>query len=171
VPPGGHEARTQNIRLHRPLAGNGRDSKLGQTFPGTGNQPGGAEISHRYLHRTQPVRQDYIILKSFRQAPRLGFLGHSEGQGPICSRPRGFFELHPPPVILDEVHYALDFLLKPKRLKMSDVKIRGFNFLTGSQNVILLAQVTKSLAGWAPILRLLPYPKEKPRDHPKSQFP
>jgi|WetSurMetagenome_2_1015567.scaffolds.fasta_scaffold1236703_1 hypothetical protein len=54
---------------------------------------------------------------------------------------------------------------------MPDVYIRGFNFLTGSQNVILMAQVTKSLAGWATILRLLPDPKEKSRDHPESHSP
>jgi hypothetical protein len=49
--------------------------------------------------------------------------------------------------------------------------VERFYLLNESQNVLLMAQVTMSLTGWAASLRLLPYPNENSRDHTKSYSP
>ena len=70
--------------------------------------------------------------------------------------PRGFLELHPAPVIFDEVQYAPDLLPYIKESIDARRNRRGQYFLTGSQNLVLAEQVTESLAGRAAMLRLLP---------------
>ena len=60
--------------------------------------------------------------------------------------PRGFLEMHPPPVIFDEVQYAPDLLPYIKERIDERRKLHGQYFLTGSQNLLLTQQVTESLA-------------------------
>jgi predicted AAA+ superfamily ATPase len=94
--------------------------------------------------------------------------------------PRGFLELHPAPVIFDEVQYAPDLLPYIKERIDDRRHARGQYFLTGSQNLLLAERVTESLAGRAAMLRLLPVsqreefgrspdppPWEPPRKHPQ----
>jgi hypothetical protein len=70
--------------------------------------------------------------------------------------PRGFLDLYPPPVILDEVQYAPDLLPYVKeRIDAARSKC-GQYLLTGSQNLLLMERVTESLAGRAAMLKLLP---------------
>jgi hypothetical protein len=93
--------------------------------------------------------------------------------------PRGFLEMHPAPVIFDEVQYAPDLLPYIKESIDERRNLRGRYFLTGSQNLLLTEQVTESLAGRAAMLRLLPVsqreefgrsldplPWERPKTHP-----
>lgn len=70
--------------------------------------------------------------------------------------PRGFLNLHPSPVIFDEIQYVPELL--PYIKERVDVRRReaGQYILTGSQNLLLMQQVTESLAGRAAILKLLP---------------
>jgi uncharacterized protein len=70
--------------------------------------------------------------------------------------PRGFLDLYPPPVIFDEVQYAPDLLPYLKEKIDADRDKPGQYLLTGSQNLLLMAKITESLAGRAAILRLLP---------------
>jgi hypothetical protein len=70
--------------------------------------------------------------------------------------PRGFLELHPSPVIFDEVQYAPVLLPYIKERVDAARSRRGQYLLTGSQNLALTATVTESLAGRAAMLRLLP---------------
>lgn len=70
--------------------------------------------------------------------------------------PRGFLDLYPPPVVLDEVQYAPDLLPYIKERIDAARSRRGQYLLTGSQNLALSEQVTESLAGRAAMLRLLP---------------
>ncbi len=70
--------------------------------------------------------------------------------------PRGFLDLHPAPVILDEVQQAPDLLSFIKERIDETRHLRGRYLLTGSQNLLLSERVSESLAGRAGIFRLLP---------------
>src|SRR6266545_4322743 len=70
--------------------------------------------------------------------------------------PRGFLELHPPPVIFDEIQHAPGLLPYIKERIDESRHARGRYFLTGSQNLPLAERITESLAGRAAMLRLLP---------------
>lgn len=90
--------------------------------------------------------------------------------------PRGFLDLHPPPVIIDEVQYAPDLLPYIKeRIDKERIDARrstvGQYLLTGSQNLLLLASVTESLAGRAAMLRLLPLSAREEDGDTAAQLP
>jgi len=70
--------------------------------------------------------------------------------------PRGFLAAHPAPVILDEVQNAPALLSYAKERIDADRGARGQWVLSGSQNLLLAAGVTESLAGRVALLRLLP---------------
>ena len=70
--------------------------------------------------------------------------------------PRAFLRLHKPPVILDEVQQAPHLLPYIQELIEEDRDQNGQYILSGSQNLLLLQQVSESLAGRAAILKLLP---------------
>jgi len=87
-----------------------------------------------------------------------------------ASDPRGFIELYPPPVIFDEIQYAPDLLFYIKE-KIDDNRSQyGQYILTGSQNLLLLQQVTESLAGRAAMLRLLPLSYLEMLGRPQDSF-
>lgn len=69
--------------------------------------------------------------------------------------PRGFLSAHHPPVILDEVQYAPSLLPYIKEVIDERRARRGQYLLTGSQNLLLTASISESLAGRAAILRML----------------
>ncbi|HNR31847.1 MAG TPA: ATP-binding protein [Candidatus Hydrogenedentes bacterium] len=73
-----------------------------------------------------------------------------------ASDPRGFLEMHPPPVIIDEIQYVPDLLPYIKERIDAERRKTGRYLLTGSQNILLAEKVTESLAGRAAVLRLLP---------------
>jgi predicted AAA+ superfamily ATPase len=70
--------------------------------------------------------------------------------------PRGFLAAYPAPVILDEVQNAPALLSYVKERIDEDRGARGQWVLSGSQNLLLAAGVTESLAGRVALLRLLP---------------
>jgi predicted AAA+ superfamily ATPase len=83
--------------------------------------------------------------------------------------PRGFLATFPPPVILDEVQNAPALLSYVKERIDADRIARGQWVLTGSQNLLLTAGVTESLAGRVALLRLLPLSlRELARDPDRS---
>jgi len=85
--------------------------------------------------------------------------------------PRGFLELHPPPVIFDEIQHALDLLPYIKERIDARRSARGQYLLTGSQNLLLAEQVTESLAGRAAMLRLLPLAQRELSGLPEALLP
>ncbi len=121
-----------------------------------------------------------VLKKVVREFPSVVFVGPRqsgkttllqrlfEGEMPLVSLeppdvrlaawsdPRGFLNLNPPPVIFDEIQYALE--LFPYIKEKIDVRrdLVGQYILTGSQNLFLMQQVTESLAGRAAVLKLLP---------------
>lgn len=85
--------------------------------------------------------------------------------------PRGFLEMHPPPVILDEVQYAPDLLPYVKE-KIDDARSKaGQYLLSGSQNLLLSQRVTESLAGRAAMLTLLPLSRREIEGRPHAPLP
>ena len=133
-----------------------------------------------------------VVLTGPRQSGKTTLLKHvfGEASGYVSLEPpdmraaaavdpRGFLEMHPPPVIFDEVQYAPDLLPYIKERIDERRNARGQYFLAGSQNLLLTEQVTESLAGRAAMLRLLPVsqreefgrlldplPWERPKTHP-----
>jgi predicted AAA+ superfamily ATPase len=85
--------------------------------------------------------------------------------------PRGFLEMHPAPVIFDEVQYAPDLLPYIKESIDGRRYARGQYFLTGSQNLLLAERVTESLAGRAAMLRQLPVSQREEFGRPLDPMP
>lgn len=70
--------------------------------------------------------------------------------------PRGFLATHPAPLILDEIQYAPELPSYLQGLIDRDRKKYGQYILTGSQNFLLMQQISQSLAGRAAVLSLHP---------------
>nr|WP_051185113.1 ATP-binding protein [Desulfatiglans anilini] len=85
--------------------------------------------------------------------------------------PRGFLELHPPPVIFDEIQYAPSLLPYIKERIDSRREKPGQYLLTGSQNLLLVQNVSESLAGRAAVLRLLPLAAREAFGRPFAPLP
>lgn len=84
--------------------------------------------------------------------------------------PRGFLELHSPPVIFDEVQHAPGLFPYIKEKIDADREKKGQYLLTGSQNLLLNSQVTESLAGRTAMLKLLPMSYREISGNPQSQL-
>jgi hypothetical protein len=87
------------------------------------------------------------------------------------SDPRGFLQMHPPPVIFDEVQYAPDLLPYVKEHIDARRQLRGQYVLTGSQNLLLIERVTESLAGRTAVLRLLPLSRREASSDARRPLP
>jgi len=82
--------------------------------------------------------------------------------------PRAFLEMHPPPVIFDEVQHAPVLLPYVKEKIDADRHRSGRYLLSGSQNLLLMEKVTESLAGRAAMLRLFPLSRREIEARPNS---
>jgi uncharacterized protein len=97
-----------------------------------------------------------LLKKLFGTRSRYVSLEPPDVRAAAAADPRGFLEAYAPPVILDEVQYAPDLLPYIKERIDQRRSRRGQYLLTGSQNLLLIARVTETLAGRAAMLRLLP---------------
>lgn len=70
--------------------------------------------------------------------------------------PRGFLQQYKPPVIIDEIQYIPN-LLSYIKTRIDENRKPGQWIITGSQNFILMQNISQSLAGRAAILSLLPF--------------
>ncbi len=125
-----------------------------------------------------------VVLVGPRQSGKTTLLNHLYGnQYPIVSLeppdiriaalndPRGFLNLYPPPVVFDEIQYAPVLLPYIKEQVDTHRERPGQYLLTGSQNLLLMQQVTESLAGRAAILKLLPMSRWEVDRHPQGALP
>ncbi len=85
--------------------------------------------------------------------------------------PRGFLDLHPAPVIFDEVQHAPALLPYIKERIDARRNRPGQYLLTGSQNLQLAQGVTESLAGRVAVLRLLPMTERELAGKPGAPLP
>jgi len=107
----------------------------------------------------------------FRDTHRYVSLDPPEIRAGAAGDPRGFLELHPPPVIFDEVQYAPDLLSYIKVRVDENRQQRGQYILAGSQDLLLTQGVTQSLAGRTAILRLLPLTAREAASRPDEPLP
>ncbi len=125
-----------------------------------------------------------VVLVGPRQSGKTTLLQHLyAGEYPIVSLeppdvrlaaqadPRGFLNQFPAPVIFDEIQYAP--LLLPYIKEAIDARRSqaGQYILTGSQNLLLMAQVSESLAGRAAVLKLMPLTRRETAGVPALAFP
>jgi len=148
-------------------------------------------MSENYISRSlEPVLvrafHDFpaVVLIGPRQAGKTTLLRHLFGaQRPLVSLeapdvraaarrdPRGFLDLYGPPVIYDEIQYAPDLLPYIKERVDASRDQPGQFILTGSQNLLLMQQVTESLAGRAAVLKLLPLTQREVIGEPARPLP
>jgi len=125
-----------------------------------------------------------VVLTGPRQSGKTTLLKHLFGKrcgyvslepsdvlAAALADPRGFLEMHPPPVIFDEVQYAPNLLPYIKERIDARRSNRGQYLLTGSQNLLLIERVTESLAGRAAMLRLLPLSRREALRHLNMPMP
>jgi hypothetical protein len=112
------------------------------------------------------------LLKAlFAKSHRYVSLETPDVRAAAVADPRGFLDLNEPPVIFDEIQHAPDLLSYIKDRIDAERQRRGRYILTGSQNLLVLEQVTESLAGRAAILRLLPISEREVRRRPQAPLP
>jgi len=110
-----------------------------------------------------------VVLVGPRQSGKTTLLNHLFGAGysivsleppdvrlSAMNDPRGFLEYYPSPIVFDEIQYVPGLLPYIKEKIDQHRNQAGQFILTGSQNLLLMQQVTESLAGRAAILKLLP---------------
>ncbi|NGX60673.1 MAG: hypothetical protein K940chlam9_00140 [Chlamydiae bacterium] len=145
----------------------------------------------RYISRTlesilkKAVKEfPAVVLTGPRQAGKTTILKHffsgshryislepPDVRSSALADPRGFLELYEPPLILDEIQYVPELLFYIKEKIDQNRDRYGQYVLTGSQNLLLLQQVTESLAGRAAMLRLLPLSYPEINGKPEQSFP
>jgi predicted AAA+ superfamily ATPase len=148
-------------------------------------------VSQRYIPRAlEPVLRKAarqfpaVVLTGPRQSGKTTTLKHVFGKASgyvsleppdvraaAMTDPRGFLEMNPPPVIFDEIQYAPGLLPYIKERIDERRGVHGQYFLTGSQNLLLTAQMTESLAGRAAMLRLLPLSQREASGRPAAPLP
>lgn len=144
-----------------------------------------------YIERTlQPVLLDAVrqfpavVLTGPRQSGKTTLLKHLFGSNytyvslePPDVRsaanvdPRGFLDIYQPPVIFDEVQYTPDLLPYIKEKIDADRSRKGQYLLTGSQNLMMMSQITESLAGRSAVLKLLPLSFHELSGNPQAKLP
>lgn len=125
-----------------------------------------------------------VVLMGPRQSGKTTLLQHLFGdERPLISLeppdvraaavgdPRAFLDLYRPPVIYDEIQYAPGLLPYIKEQVDARRDQPGQFILTGSQNLLLMQQVTESLAGRAAVLKLLPLTLREVAGEPDRPLP
>jgi len=75
--------------------------------------------------------------------------------------PERFLQLHPAPVIFDEIHRAPDLFVNLKLLVDKDRRSKGRFVLTGSSQFAVMKHVSESLAGRIGLLTLFPFQRSE----------
>ena len=112
-----------------------------------------------------------LLKHLFKEERRYVSLEPPDVREAAMQDPRGFLDMHPPPVIFDEVQYAPELLPYVKERIDADRSRSGQYMLTGSQNLLLMEKITESLAGRAAMLRLLPLSRREAAGWPQGKLP
>lgn len=125
-----------------------------------------------------------VLIVGPRQSGKTTLLKHLfGGQLPIISLeppdvrlaaqsdPRGFLNLYPAPIAFDEIQYTPGLLPYIKEIIDTNRNMTGQYILTGSQNLLLMSQVTESLAGRSAVLKLMPLTRREKARIAEDSFP
>ncbi len=112
-----------------------------------------------------------LLLHLFGKTHRYVSLEPPDVRASAESDPRAFLEMHPPPVLFDEVQFAPGLLPYIKEKIDARRHEYGRFILTGSQNLLLAEKVSESLAGRAAILWLLPLSRREAEGRPGDRLP
>jgi len=112
-----------------------------------------------------------LLNKLFGEVYSIISLEPPDVRASALSDPRGFLGLYPSPVVFDEIQYVPSLLPYIKEEIDKRRNITGQYILTGSQNLLLMQQVTESLAGRAAILKLLPLSRWELFQMPSRSLP
>jgi hypothetical protein len=97
-----------------------------------------------------------LLRRLFGESHRFVSLDLTDVRAAAITDPRGFLAAFPPPVILDEVQHAPELLSYVKERIDTQRHLRGQFLLSGSQNLLLMQQISETLAGRTAVLHLLP---------------
>ncbi|TLM76659.1 MAG: ATP-binding protein [Actinobacteria bacterium] len=124
-----------------------------------------------------------VVVTGPRQAGKTTLAKHVAGPGAsyasldvpdvraaALADPRGFLSSLAVPAILDEVQQVPELLPYLKEAIDRDRDASGRYLLTGSQNLMLMRQVTESLAGRAAVLTLMPLSQREIDHQPEAGF-
>ena len=111
-----------------------------------------------------------LLKRLFGRRCRYVSLELPDVQAAAAEDPRGFLELHPPPVIFDEAQYAPELFPYVKEKIDTQRDKNGQYLLSGSQNLLLSEKVTESLAGRTAILYLLPLSGREAEGRPQASL-
>lgn len=115
------------------------------------------DLTHLYpvivITGPRQVGKTTLLEHSFPHASyvSLDYMQHAEMAE---SRPQEFLEQFNTPLIIDEIQYALSLLRHIKTQVDRHRGQTGLYFITGSQNFLLMKEVSESLAGRAAVLTL-----------------
>lgn len=112
-----------------------------------------------------------LLRRLFGSTHRIVSLELPDVRSTALADPRGFFGLYPPPLVLDEVQHAPGLLPYVKEMVDERREERGRFILSGSQNLLLLQQVSETLAGRAAVLHLLPLSLREALGRPLAPLP
>jgi predicted AAA+ superfamily ATPase len=155
------------------------------------NPTKGQKLGHTYIKRSlEPIIKraasefPAVVLTGPRQSGKTTLLKHlfskqyqyvslepPDVRISAKEDPRAFLEMYPSPVIFDEIQNTPDLLPYIKEKIDADRSRAGQYLLTGSQNILLIQQVTESLAGRTAILRLLPFSQREIEAQPDRSLP
>ncbi len=112
-----------------------------------------------------------LLLRLFSETYRYISLELPDVRASAEKDPRAFLAMYPPPVIFDEVQYVPNLFPYIKE-KIDEQRHKSGQFLlSGSRNLLLMEQVTESLAGRAAVLRLLPLSRREAEGRPQLPLP
>ncbi len=112
-----------------------------------------------------------LLNKLFGKTHQIISLEPPDVRAAAAADPRGFLALYPPPVVFDEVQYVPELLPYIKEVIDANRSHAGAFILTGSQNLLLMQQVSESLAGRAAVLKLLPLSRHELLGQPQRPLP